>query len=66
MIERLNPRIHVVEGTETKSTGLNKLFTEIIAENFPSLREVMQVQGVFRIPKRNGLKRASLCHIVYS
>lgn len=64
MIKRLNPRFHVVgEGTETKITGLNKLFSEIVAENFPSLGDdmVMQMQGAFRTSKRN-VKSLSVSH----
>lgn len=67
MIERLNPSIHVVgEGTETKTTGLNKLFIEIIAQNFPNLGDdmVMQVQGAFRISKRN-VKSLSVSHYIH-
>lgn len=67
MIERLNPRIHVVgEGTKTKTTGLNKLFSEIIAENFPSPGDdtVMQVQGAFRISNRN-VKSLSVSHYIH-
>ena len=51
---------------EKRDKRPNKIFEEIIAENFPNMRKetVNQVQEAQRLPGRVNLRRKTLKHIV--
>jgi hypothetical protein len=60
VIKRPKMRINgVEEGTEKQTKGIQNLFNEIIAENFPNLGNDMdiQIQEAFKPPDRHDQKR---------
>ena len=66
-IKRTNiPVIEVREGEEREEKGPEKIFEEIIVENFPNMgKEIAtQVQEVKRVPGRIDPRRNTLRHII--
>ena len=65
-IKRTNIRIIGVPGEEEKEKGTEKIFEEIIVENFPNMgkERVNQVQEVHRVPYRINPRRNMPRHIL--
>ena len=65
-IKRNNIRIIGVPGGEEREKGPEKIFEEIIVENFPNMRKEIatQVQEAQRVPGRINPRRKTLRHIV--
>ena len=65
-IKHNNIRIRGVPEGEEREKGPEKIFEEIIVENFPDMGEEVatQVQEVQRVPGRINLRRNMLRHIV--
>jgi hypothetical protein len=62
IIKKPNLRIHgVEEGAEIQTKGIENLFNEIIAENFPNLCNNIgtQVQEALQTPNRHDQKRTT-------
>ena len=58
--------IHIIgvpEGEE-RERGLEKIFEDMTAENFPNVGKVNQVQKAHRVPGRINPRRNTLRHIV--
>ena len=66
-IKCTNIRIIGVPGEEEKMKGHEKIFEEIIDDNFPNMEKeiVNQVQEAQRIPYRINLRRNMERHITY-
>ena len=64
-IKCINIRITVVPGEEEKKEGCEKIFEEIIVENFPNMEKEMvsQVQEAQRVPYRINPRRRILIKI---
>ena len=65
-IERTNIQIIGVPGEEEKKKGSEKIFEEIIVENFPNMGKeiVYQVQEAQRVPYRINPKRNTSKHML--
>ncbi|MGC6984821.1 RBD-like domain-containing protein, partial [Enterococcus hirae] len=66
-IKRPNLRvISVEEGAEFQAKGMSNLFSEIITENFPNLRNEWenQVQEAYRTPNIQNHNRSTPRHII--
>ena len=66
-IKRTNIRIIGVPEEEEKKKGTEKMFEEIIVENFPNMGKeiVNQVQETQRVPYRINLRRNMPRYILY-
>jgi hypothetical protein len=67
MFRRSKIRIHgVEEGAERKTKGIENLCNKIIAENFPNLGKVMDIQAqeAIRTPNGHHWKRTSKYYII--
>ena len=65
-IKCINIRITVVPGEEEKKKGCEKIFEEIIVENFPNMEKeiVNKVQEAQRVPYRINPRRNTLRHML--
>ena len=63
-IKHTNIRIIVVPEEEEKKKGYEKIFEEIIVENFPNMEIVNQVQEAQRVPYRINPRRNTPRHIL--
>ena len=65
-IKHTNIRNIGVPGREEREKGSEKIFQEVIVENFPNIRKerVTQVQEVQRVPGRSSARRNMLRHIL--
>ena len=66
-MKRSNLRIiGIEEGTEIQTKGMNNLINEIIAENFPSLKNEIenQIQEAYRTPNAQNHNRSPPRHII--
>ena len=62
-IKHTNIHIIGVPEGEERERGLEKIFEDIIAENFPNMGKVNQVQEAQRVPGRINPRRNTLRHI---
>jgi hypothetical protein len=54
----------IEEGEVIQTKGLDNLFNKIIAENFPSLKRVIQVQEAYRTTNCQAQKRNTPRHTI--
>ena len=67
IMKRPNLRITgIEEGAEIQTEGMNKLFNEIISENFPNLKNEMenQIQESYKTPNAQNHNRPTPRHII--
>ena len=67
MHQHSNYRSEEVQEEEKKKKGYEKVFEEIIVENFPNMEKeiVNQVQGAQRVPYRINPRRNTPRHILF-
>jgi hypothetical protein len=54
----------IEEGVEKQTKGIDNLFDRKIAEKFPNLKRVIQVQEVYRTSNHQNPKRNTPRHII--